>query len=133
MKLDDVSAAWSPRILSVLRIMSALVLLQYGLAKLFGYPVHAYLNSFPRFSLIWTAGVLEFAGGLLLLIGLFTRCAAFVLSGLMACAYFIYHAPKGFFPLLNAGDLAVILCFLFLYLAFAGGGAWSLDALRRKP
>lgn len=132
MTLDGIHTTWTPRMLSVLRIMTALLLLQYGMAKLFGFPVLAYLNNVPRFSLFWTAGVIELVGGLFLLIGLFTRCAAFVLSGLMAFAYFIYHAPRSFYPLLNAGDLAVLLCFVFLYLAFAGGGAWSVDALRKK-
>jgi putative oxidoreductase len=132
MKLDDIRANWSPRILSVLRIMTALLLLQYGMAKLLGFPVFAYLNNVPRFSLFWTAGAIELGGGLLLLVGLFTRCAAFVLSGLMAFAYFIYHAPRGFYPLTNGGDFAVLLCFVFLYFAFAGGGPWSVDALRRK-
>jgi putative oxidoreductase len=132
MALDEIRTTWSPRILSVLRIMASLLLLQYGTAKLLGFPVLPYLNNVERFSLFWTAGLFEFFGGLLLLIGLFTRCVAFVLSGLMACAYFIYHVPKGFYPLLNGGDLAVLFCFVFLYFAFAGGGAWSLDALVRK-
>ena len=132
MRLDDIRTTWTPRILSVLRIMTALLLLQYGSAKLLGFPVFAYLNNVPRFSLIWTAGALEFVGGALLLIGLFTRCAAFVLSGLMAFAYFIYHAPKSFYPLLNGGDLAVLLCFVLLYIALAGGGVWSVDALRQR-
>ena len=132
MKLDEICARWAPRILSVLRIMTALLLLQYGMAKLLGFPLFAYLNNVPRFSLFWTAGVIEFVGGLLLLIGLCTRCAAFVLSGLMAFAYFIYHAPKAFYPMLNTGDFAVLLCFVCLYFAFAGGGAWSVDALRKN-
>jgi putative oxidoreductase len=102
------------------------------MAKLLGFPVLPYLNNVPRFSLFWTAGVFELVGGLLLLVGLFTRCAAFVLSGLMACAYFIYHVPKGFYPLANGGDLVVLLCFVLLYFAFAGGGPWSVDALIRK-
>lgn len=132
MTLDEVRTAWSPRILGVFRIMAALLLLQYGMAKLLGFPPVPYLNSVPRFSLFWTAGLLEFLGGSLLLIGLFTRCVAFVLSGLMACAYFIYHAPKGFYPIVNGGDLAILFCFVFLHFAFAGGGTWSVDALVRK-
>jgi putative oxidoreductase len=126
---NDFTAAWTPRILSVLRIMFALMLLQFGMAKMLGFPVHEYLNNVPRFSLPWFAGVLEFVGGALLLIGLFTRPVAFVLSGLMAFAYFLGHAPKGFYPLTNGGTQAVLFCFVFLYLACAGGGAWSLDAL----
>ena len=132
MEHEPLRDVWAPRVLSILRIMTALLLLQYGLAKMIGFPVHEYLNNVPQFSLPWFAGVLELTGGALLLIGLFTRPVTFILSGLMACAYFIGHAPKGFYPLLNGGTLAVVLCFLFLYLAFAGGGAWSLDALLRR-
>lgn len=132
MNLDALRAAWAPRILSVLRIMVALVLLQYGMAKLLGFPAFEYLNNIPRFSLPWFAGALELVGGALLLVGLCTSPIAFVLSGLMAFAYFLGHAPKAFFPLLNGGNLAIVFCFAFLYLACAGGGAWSIDALRRK-
>jgi putative oxidoreductase len=132
MELDTLRSTWTPRILSVLRIMVALVLLQYGMAKMLGFPAHEYLNNVARFSLPWFAGTLEFTGGALLLLGLFTSPAAFVLSGLMAFAYFMGHAPKGFLPLLNGGNLAIVFCFLFLYLAFVGGGAWSLDALLRR-
>jgi putative oxidoreductase len=126
---NDFAAAWTPRMLSVLRIMTALMLLQFGMAKMLGFPVHEYLNNVPRFSLPWSAGVLEFIGGALLLIGLCTRPVAFVLSGLMAFAYFLGHAPKGFYPLTNGGTLAVLFCFMFLYFACAGGGAWSIDTL----
>lgn len=132
MELDTLRNAWAPRILSVLRIMAALVLLQYAMAKMVGFPTFEYLNNIPRFSLSWYAGIIEFAGGALLLIGLFTSPVAFILSGLMAFAYFIGHAPKSFFPLLNGGNNAVLFCFVFFYLAFAGGGAWSLDALLRR-
>jgi putative oxidoreductase len=126
---NDFAAAWTPRMLSVLRIMTALMLLQFGMAKMLGFPVHEYLNNVLRFSLPWSAGVLEFIGGALLLIGLCTRPVAFVLSGLMAFAYFLGHAPKGFYPLTNGGTLAVLFCFMFLYFACAGGGAWSIDTL----
>lgn len=132
MELDTLRDTFAPRILSVLRIMTALLLLQYGMAKMLGFPVFEYLNNVQRFSLPWFAGTLEFSGGALLLLGLFTRPVAFILSGLMACAYFIAHAPKGFFPLLNGGTLAVLFCFVFLYFACAGGGPWSLDALLRR-
>jgi putative oxidoreductase len=132
MQLDNLRNTWTPRILSVLRIMTALLLLQFGMAKLLGFPVFEYLNNVPRFSLPWTAGVLELVGGALLLVGLFTSPVAFILSGMMAFAYFLGHAPRGFFPLTNGGTLAVLFCFLFLYLAAAGGGAWSVDALMRK-
>lgn len=127
---NDVTAAWAPRVLSLLRIMTALLLLQFGMAKMLGFPVFEYLNNVLRFSLPWFAGVLEFVGGALLLAGLGTRPVAFVLSGLMAFAYFLGHAPKGFIPLNNGGNMAILFCFVFLYLAFAGGGAWSIDALR---
>ena len=131
MELDAFRSAWAPRILSILRIMIALVLLQFGMAKMLGFPVFDYLNNVSRFSLPWFAGMLEFTGGALLLLGLFTSPVSFVLSGLMAFAYFLGHAPKGFIPLLNGGNLAIVFCFVFLYFAIAGGGAWSLDALRR--
>jgi putative oxidoreductase len=97
-----------------------------------GFPVFEYLNNVPRFSLPWFAGALELMGGVLLLIGLCTAPVAFVLSGLMAFAYFLGHAPKAFFPLLNGGNNAILFCFVFLYFACAGGGAWSLDALLRR-
>jgi putative oxidoreductase len=134
MQFDSLLAAWAPRVLGLLRIMAALLLLQFGMAKMLGFPAHEYLNNVARFSLPWIAGLLEFVGGALLLVGLFTRPVAFVLSGLMAFAYFLGHASKGFYPLHNGGTLAVLFCFVFLYLALAGGGAWGLDALfRRKP
>ena len=126
------AAAWTPRILSVLRIVTALLLLQFGMAKMLGFPVLEYLNNVPRFSIYWIAGLLELVGGALLLVGLKTSPVAFILSGLMAFAYFIGHAPKGFYPLINGGNLAVLFCFVFLYFACAGGGAWSLDALMKR-
>jgi putative oxidoreductase len=124
----DAATTWTPRVLSLLRIMSALLLLQFGTAKLLGFPVHESLNNVPQFSRFWFAAVLELIGGALLLVGLFTRPVAFVLSGLMAFAYFLGHAPKGFYPLTNGGNLAILFCFVFLYFACAGGGAWSFDA-----
>lgn len=132
MELDTLRDNWAPRMLSALRFMTALLLLQYGMAKMIGFPVYEYLNNVPRFSLPWFAGVLEFSGSALLLVGLFTRPVAFILSGLMAFAYFLGHAPKGFYPLTNGGTLAILFCFVFLYFACAGGGAWSLDALLRR-
>jgi putative oxidoreductase len=126
------NAIWSPRILSVLRIVAGLIVLQYGLAKLLGWPAVKMFENLPWLSLFGIAGMFELIGGVLLVLGLFTQPVAFVLSGEMAAAYFIEHFPRGFFPLLNHGELAVILCFLFLYLAFAGGGPWSLDAMRRR-
>ena len=123
--------AWSPRLLSVLRIMTALMLLEHGTAKFFGFPHVAAFDNLQFMSLLGAAGVLEIGGGLLLLIGLFTRPVAFILSGFAAVAYFLAHAPQGFYPMLNQGEPAVLYCFIFLYLSVAGGGAWSLDAARR--
>jgi putative oxidoreductase len=126
MKLQNAAALWQPRLLSLLRIVTALLLLQHGTAKLFGFPHVAMFDGLKLFSLVGVAGILEFLGGLLLLLGLFTRPVAFILSGEMAAAYFIAHAQKSFFPILNGGELAVLYCFVLLYLAAAGGGAWSL-------
>jgi putative oxidoreductase len=123
------STIWAPRVLSLLRIVLGLVLLQYGLAKLLGWPVVKMFEDLPWLSLYAIAGMFELAGGTLLVLGLFTRPVAFILSGEMAAAYFIEHFPNSFFPILNEGDLAVSLCFAFLYISFAGGGPWSLDAL----
>ncbi len=123
------STIWGPRILSVLRIVLGLVLLQYGLAKLFGWPAVKMFKDLPWLSLFGVAGMFELIGGTLLILGLFTRPAAFILSGEMAAAYFIEHFPLSFFPILSGGDLAVSLCFTLLYLSFAGGGPWSLDAV----
>jgi len=120
------------RVLSILRIVSAFMLIQHGSAKLLKFPVVPYFANLEIFSLIGFAGILELVGGVLLLVGLFTRPVAFVLSGLLAFAYFMGHATKGFVwsPMMNGGESAVLFCFVFLYLAVAGGGAWSLDAKR---
>jgi putative oxidoreductase len=120
------------RALSVLRIVSAYLLIQHGTAKLLGFPHVAYFDGLQVLSLIGFAGILELFGGALLLLGLFTRPVAFVLSGLLAFAYFIGHASKGFVlsPMLNGGESAVLFCFVFLFMAAAGGGAWGIDALR---
>jgi putative oxidoreductase len=124
---------WSPRILSLMRIMVALLFMQHGAQKLFGFLAPPGTATPPLLSLMGAAGVLEFFGGLLVMLGLFTRPASFILSGQMAVAYFMVHAPKGFWPLQNKGDLAILWCFVFLYLAVAGGGAWSMDrSWRRK-
>jgi putative oxidoreductase len=119
---------WEPRMLSILRIIAGLLFMEHGLSKLFGFPSAAMHP--PFLTLLWFAGVLECFGGALVALGLFTRVVAFLLSGEMAVAYFMVHAPRGFFPLLNQGEAAVLYCFLFLYLVLAGGGEWSLDRLR---
>ncbi len=129
--LNPTLNAWAPRMLSVLRIMAALVLLQYPFMKLLSFP--AAVNFAPFGSLPWIAAVIEIVTGLLILVGFFTRPAAFLLAGTMAAAYFIGHAPRGFYPVQNGGNLPIMFCFTFLYLVFAGPGPWSLDALRRKP
>lgn len=121
---------WAPRILSVLRIVDGLILLQYGTAKLFGWPAVEIFENLKWLSPFGIAGMFELVGGILLILGLFTRPAAFILSGEMAAAYFIEHLPHSFFPVQSEGDLAVVLCFTLLYLSFAGGGPWSLDAIR---
>ena len=130
--MQDFLAAWTPRALSVLRIVAGLVFLEHGTSKLFGFPHTPAFDHLQIMSLIGLAGVIETFGSALLTLGLFTRIAAFVLSGEMAVAYFMAHFPRGFLPLLNGGELAVLYCFVFLYLAFAGGGDWSLDRLRRS-
>jgi putative oxidoreductase len=127
--LTEMKEIWAPRMLSVFRIVLALLYLQHPLAKFFAFPHVAAFDNLQRFSLIWVAGVIELIGSPLLLIGLFTRPVAFVLSGEMAVAYFMVRPPRGFFPLLNGGEAEVFYCFAFLYLAFAGAGPWSIDRL----
>jgi putative oxidoreductase len=122
-------ASWSPRMLSVLRIMTGLLFLEHGTQKFFAFPPRA--NPGPAlFSLLGLQGILELVGGILIVIGLFTRPVAFILAGDMAVAYFYAHAPRGFFPTLNMGQLAILFSFVFLYLFVAGGGAWSIDQQR---
>jgi putative oxidoreductase len=121
---------WAPRALAVLRIVTALLFMQHGLQKLFGFPAASERGVVEPLSFMGFAGTLEMAGGALLLIGLFTRPVAFVLCGMMAVAYFTAHAPQGFYPILNHGELAVLFCFVFLYLSVAGPGAWSVDTKR---
>ena len=122
---------WAPYLLSVLRIVSALIFIEHGTQKFIGFP-GAPAGGFPAFlSLLWWQGIVELAGGALLAVGLFTRLAAFILAGDMAVAYWMVHAGKSFFPVLNGGDAAILYCFVFLYIAAAGGGAWSLDGRQR--
>ncbi|MDQ3747907.1 MAG: DoxX family protein [Acidobacteriota bacterium] len=126
--MNSFLTAWSPRILSVLRIITGFLLVAHGSQKLFNLPPSPQGGGGAS-GLMLVAGILEFGGGLLFLIGLFTRPAAFILSGLMAVAYYMAHAPQGFLPLVNKGELAVLYCFVFLYFVFSGGGEWSLDKL----
>ena len=125
-----VAAEWTPRLLSVVRIVVALLFLEHGMQKLFGFPAGPLHPD--AFSLIWFAAVLEFLGGLLLLVGLFARPVAFLLSGEMAFAYWIAHAPRSPFPVVNGGDAAILFCFVFLYVAAAGPGPWSVDQAMRR-
>ena len=119
---------YAPYALSVLRIVAGFLFLQHGTQKLFGYPMPPPGGKPPLASLYGVAGLLEFIGGILIMIGLSTRPVAFLLSGEMAFAYFTVHAPQGFWPAKNQGEAAVFYCFLFLYFVFAGPGPWSLDA-----
>jgi putative oxidoreductase len=123
---------WTPQLLSIFRIMTALLFLEHATAKLFHFPHVAMFDSVQVTSFFGIAGIIELVGGVLLTIGLFSEIVAFILSGEMAVAYFMVHAPQGFFPILNMGEGAILYCFAFLYLAAAGPGPWSVDALRRK-
>src|ERR1700682_4966801 len=132
MTVDAMATAWAPRLLSILRIMAGLLLLQHGTAKLLKFPVVQNMANLDLSSMPGIAGFLELIGGALLVIGLFTRPVAFILAGMTAVAYFYAHAPRGFFPALNGGELAILFCFALLYLAAAGPGPWSVDAARSK-
>jgi len=128
------TAVMAPRMRAVLRIMVALLFLEHGTQKLFGFPAPPAAGLPAMFALGWFAAVLELAGGLLLAAGLFTRPVAFVLAGEMAFAYWMAHAPRNFFPVLNGGDAAILYCFIFLYFVAAGPGAWAVEiGLGREP
>lgn len=122
--------AWAPQLRSVLRIVAALLYLLHGTSKLFGAPPTASGATVPFASRLGVAGVIEIVGGTLILLGLFTSVTAFICSGEMAFAYFLAHAPRGWIPLLNQGELPILYCFIFLYLAAVGPGPWSVDAAR---
>ncbi|MGA0600434.1 DoxX family protein [Caulobacter sp. KR2-114] len=124
--------AWSPRVLSLLRILTALLFMEHGLMKLFHFPAPQPGAPNPLPAILLAAAWIEVVGGALIAVGLFTRAAAFLCSGEMAVGYFIAHAPKSPWPAVNGGDAAILMCWVFLYLVFAGGGAWSLDAAVRK-
>lgn len=119
----------APHVLSLMRIMAALLLMQHGTTKVLGFPA-TQMTGVSLVSMSGIAGIIELVGGALLLIGLFSRATAFILSGMTAVAYFLMHAPKDFYPLVNGGELAALYCFVFFYLVFAGPGPWSVDALR---
>lgn len=118
----------APYVLAILRIIVALLFLQHGLSKFFGFPSAGAPHP-QLFDMEWFAAGIELVGGILLTLGLFTRAAAFIMSGEMAVGYFLFHAPESFYPYLNHGELAVMYCFVFFYFVFAGGGPFSLDAL----
>jgi putative oxidoreductase len=125
-------SAWAPRALSVLRIVTGLMIIQHGMGKIIGFPVVPAYAKVTPFSLIGAAGFIELIGGALLIVGFLTQPVAFIISGEMAFAYFIAHAPRGFHPLINGGTLAIMYCFTCLYLSTAGAGPWSVDATMKK-
>jgi putative oxidoreductase len=129
MTRTELETVWAPRLLGILRIVAAILFIEHGTQKLFGVPTPT--HGMPEaFTLFWFAGILEAFGGFLILIGLFTRPVAFILSGQMAVAYWMAHAPQSPFPALNGGDAAILFCFFFLYLVAAGPGALSIDGKR---
>lgn len=128
LKLD----AWSPQALAILRIMAALLFIEHGLMKLIHFPAPQPGAPTPLPPFLLAAAIIEVVGGVLIVLGLLTRLAAFICSGEIAVGYFMVHAPKSFWPALNGGDAAILFSFIFFYLIFAGGGAWTLDAAIRK-
>lgn len=128
----EILAAWAPRALSVLRIVTGLMIIEHGMAKLIGFPAVPAFAKLNPMSLLGAAGFIELIGGALLILGFYTQPAAFILSGEMAFAYFIAHAPKSFYPLVNGGTLAIMYCFTCLYLSTAGAGPWSVDAAAKR-
>ncbi len=130
--IEAICQTWAPRLLSLLRIIVGLLFIEHGTSKFFGFPSGGETGTVALFSLLGASGALELVGGALLTLGLFSRITAFILSGEMAFAYFLVHLPYSFYPLINRGEPAVFYCFLFLYMAAAGPGPWSLDAFRRK-
>ncbi|MDP8914418.1 MAG: DoxX family protein [Pseudomonadota bacterium] len=124
---------YSPHFLALLRVFAGLLFLAHGLVKLFGFPAGAQPGQVPLFGLMGAGAIIELVTGTLIVLGLFTRPAAFIAAGQMAVAYWMFHAPSGFYPILNGGELAILYCFVFLYLAAAGPGAFSLDRQRSVP
>ncbi len=132
MRHADTLDRYTPYALAALRIVTALIFMEHGTQKLLGFPAPSEGGQPPLLSLRGIGGVMEFGGGLLILIGLFTRRVAFLLSGEMAVAYWMFHAPRNFYPILNGGDAAILYCFIFLLLVFTGPGAWSIDGMRAR-
>lgn len=132
MNIEASLTRYAPIMLSVLRVICGLLLLDHGSQKLLGFPPPSGGEGPAALTLLWFAGIIELFGGALIALGLFTRPAAFVASGFTAFAYFIAHAPRSFFPALNGGDAAILFCFIFLYFVFAGGGPYSFDAVLRR-
>jgi putative oxidoreductase len=130
--MNETMAAWAPRVLSVLRIYAGLLLLEHGTAKILGFPAVPVFANVQINTLTGASGVIELIGGILFVIGLFTRPVAFILSGFAAVAYFLVSAPKGFYPILNNGELASLFSFVFIYFVFAGPGPWSVDAMMKR-
>lgn len=131
MSMETTLASWTPRVLSLLRFMSGLLLLQHGTQKILSFPPSG-RPAVEIASLTGVSGLIELVCGVLLVLGLFSRPAAFIASGFTAVAYFMVHAPQNFFPIINGGELAALYCFVFFYLFFAGPGPWSLDAQLKK-
>ena len=125
---EGVGGRYAPQALSLLRIVAALIFLFHGSSKLLGFPVSE-MPMPPAMSFMWFGGLLELVGGLMLLFGIFSRPVAFILSGEMAVAYWMFHAPSSTFPSVNGGDAAILYCFVFLYIAAAGPGPWSVDSM----
>ena len=132
MPFETALSRFSPQLLSILRIVAGILFVEHGTSKLLGFPHVDMFDNLQILSPLGVAGILELVGGALIVVGLFTRPVAFILSGEMAVAYFTAHAPHGFFPALNQGDAAILFCFIFLYIAAAGPGPWSLDATLRR-
>jgi putative oxidoreductase len=133
MQRIDLLDRYQPHMLAILRIVTGLIFMEHGTQKLFGFPAPSERGMPELFSVSGIGGIMEFVGGLLIAVGLFTRPVAFLLSGEMAVAYWMFHAPRNFFPILNGGDAAILYCFVFLLLVFTGPGAWSIDKALSRP
>ena len=128
---DEFSERWAPYAIAALRIVTALLFLQHGTSKILDWP-HTSMSGPPMWTMFWVAGMIELVGGLLLLVGLFTRWTSFILAGEMAIAYFMIHASQSFFPVINRGEAAVLFCFIFLLFVATGAGKWSIDAITAR-